>query len=72
MNCEVVGCKNKAKMDVTMPTALGIFTAGMCIRCGLKVHDDKEMFFGIIRDRAEKRKIVLPTSVENMRKLLEK
>lgn len=67
--CE--SCGKEAKANVNVPLPFGIFKADMCLDCGLQVHENKDMLFKIIRERAKKLKISLPTSPENLKKILE-
>lgn len=65
-------CGKDAKCNVVMPIALGVFKAKLCIDCSLRIHEDGKMLLKIIRDRAKKLNITLPTSTEKMKKIIDR
>lgn len=71
VKCENPECNNESQMDVYMPLPIGMFRADMCIDCGLTIQDNIKLVQEIIKRRAEKRGIILPTKLEVTKKLCE-
>jgi hypothetical protein len=59
MKCEY--CDEEGNVNATMPTGAGIFHGILCIKHSLELHDNPEILFKIIKQRAEKMNIKLPT-----------
>ena len=70
-SCEYCGTK-KEIINVNMPMFTGLFTADLCMNCGFMIHENKEMFAKIIKDRAKVRDIKIPCKVGELNLLMKK
>lgn len=65
-------CGKNGNVDVTMPTAVGIFNGTLCLKHSLEINSNTNILFNIIGKRAKIMKIKLPTDIKTMGKIVNK